>query len=263
MGKKKKEQDEGPSGPPGAPEWVVTFTDMISLLVTFFVLLMTFSSMEVYEVLKVDSFLSGDKGVLESKQSSLVEMSEDEILTERDILRGSRNPHSRPTESLAESLDEMGQKKTGEHLEMDLNRIADGLIIEFDEQASFAPASATVSRELAESLGEIGRVLEHYPHMVVVEGFTDGNFTSSPSYGSPEELSFARAESAARTLARESNLSNAVLQLAGHGANYPRADNVSASGRRLNRRVQLRVLSMSKIRAGYLESRRKTGEEEG
>ena len=184
-------------------------------------------------------------------------------LAERDIRRGSRNPHSRPTESLAENLDEMGQKKTREHLEMDLSRIADGLIIEFGEKASFAPASATVSIELAKSLQEIGRVLEHYPHMVVVEGFTDGNFTSSPSYASPEELSFARAESAARVLATESNLSNAVLQLAGHGAEHPRADNVSASGRRLNRRVQLRVLSMSKVRAGYLESRRNSGEEEG
>jgi len=236
---------------------------MISLLVKFFVLLMTFSSMEVYEVLKVDSFLSGDRGVVESKQNALIDMSEDEILAERDIRRGSRNPHSRPTESLAENLDEMGQKKTREHLEMDLSRIADGLIIEFGEKASFAPASATVSTELAKSLQEIGRVLEHYPHMVVVEGFTDGNFTSSPSYASPEELSFARAESAARVLATESNLSNAVLQLAGHGAEHPRADNVSASGRRLNRRVQLRVLSMSKVRAGYLESRRNSGEEEG
>lgn len=261
MGKKKKE-DEEPPGPPGVPDWVVTFTDMISLLVTFFVLLMTFSSMETYEVMKVDSFLSGDRGAVESKQSTLVEATVDEVLSERDLRRGSRNAHSRPTEDLEENLEEMGQKMTEDHLEMDLNHIADGLVIHFGEESSFAPSSAEVSEALQKSLGEIGRVLEHYPHMVVVEGFTDSNFTQSQSYGSPEELSFARAEAAARVLTRDSNLSDAMVQLAGHGSRTPRADNVSAGGRRLNRRVQLRVLSLSKVRAGHVQAQ-KRAEEEG
>ena len=42
MAKKKKQQED--EAPPGAPEWIVTFSDMISLLVTFFILLMTFST---------------------------------------------------------------------------------------------------------------------------------------------------------------------------------------------------------------------------
>ena len=61
MAKKKKKRPEDP-GPKGAPEWVVTFTDMISLLVTFFVLLMTFSSIEDYDRLRVDGFLTGTRG---------------------------------------------------------------------------------------------------------------------------------------------------------------------------------------------------------
>ena len=257
MVRKKKKKDEGPSGPDGAPEWVVTFTDMISLLVTFFVLLMTFSSMEVYDVLKVDSFLTGDRGIMESKQPALVEGPADEILLERDLLRGSNNAHTRPTEALQENLDEMGQKLTEDHLEMDLNTIADGLIIVFDERASFYPSSANVTDALEESLSELGKVLEHYPHMVVIEGFTDSHFTSSPKYDSPEELSFARAEAAAAVLLRSSGMNEAVLQLTAHGPKYPRADNVSAGGRKLNRRIQLRVLSMSTIRAGFVEADRK------
>ena len=59
---RKKRRHEDP-GPPGAPEWVVTFTDMISLLVTFFVLLMTFSSLDAFDALKIDAWLDGNKGI--------------------------------------------------------------------------------------------------------------------------------------------------------------------------------------------------------
>jgi chemotaxis protein MotB len=154
----------------------------------------------------------------------------------------------------------MGQKLSEDHLEMNLNDVSDGLIIEFDEKASFSPFSAEANESLVKSLGEIGRVLEHYPHMVVVEGFTDTSFSSSPRYASPEELSFARAEACAKVLLQTSGISAAVLQIAGHGANSPRADNVSPGGRRLNRRVQLRVLSLSKMRAGFIDATRKTEE---
>ena len=63
--KKKKREDEGV---PGAPDWVVTFTDMISLLVTFFVLLMTFSSMDDRELLKEASWLDRTESVLQEKE---------------------------------------------------------------------------------------------------------------------------------------------------------------------------------------------------
>ena len=50
--------------PAGAPDWIVTFADMISLLVTFFILLMTFSTMEVYDAFNTDGALVGSQGIL-------------------------------------------------------------------------------------------------------------------------------------------------------------------------------------------------------
>ena len=56
MGKKKQRPaDDGPE----VPEWIVTFSDMISLLVTFFVLIMTFSSLEEDDVIKVKGAMMG------------------------------------------------------------------------------------------------------------------------------------------------------------------------------------------------------------
>ena len=72
MARRKKEKKVD-SGPPPAPEWVVTFTDMISLLVTFFVLLMTFSSLHAYDVLQIDAWFDGNRGVHKSKGAILAD----------------------------------------------------------------------------------------------------------------------------------------------------------------------------------------------
>ena len=239
-------------GPPGAPEWVVTFTDMISLLVTFFVLLMTFSSLNHHDLLRVDSFLWGGIGVAEDRGSAPTAPEKD-LIAATDLVRGAQLPHVRPPEELEESLVEMGQRATSQHLEVDFERMPDGLLIEFGREASFAPGSAELPAGLRAALAEIGRVLEHYPHLVVVEGFTDGRSTPSPRFPTAEALSFARAEAAAQALLEESGMVPELLQVAGRGAAAPRGDEGTARGRELDRRVQLRVLSLSRSLAQHYE----------
>ncbi|MEM7518826.1 MAG: flagellar motor protein MotB, partial [Planctomycetota bacterium] len=51
--------------PAGAPDWIVTFTDLVSLLVAFFVLLMTFSSLDNSDAFKLRGNLLGTRGTLE------------------------------------------------------------------------------------------------------------------------------------------------------------------------------------------------------
>lgn len=258
MGRRKKEQVE-PSGPKGAPDWIVTFTDMISLLVTFFVLMMTFSSMVTDDRLKVDSILSGQRGIIEAKSDVLAELSMDDILSSTDIVRGSAQPHTRPADKLLDSIEEMGQKKTDEHLEVDFDAQSDGLVIEFGTDECFEPGSARVPESLAKSLGEIARVLENYPNLVVVEGFTDGAHHATSRYPDADAIAFARAEAAALIMRTESGLAPEIMQVASHGDRRPRADDETPEGRRANRRVQLRVLSLSKVRATHMEGLEREG----
>lgn len=257
----RKKKQPAPSAPMGAPEWVVTFTDMISLLVTFFVLLMTFSSLDAREVLKVASILTGNRGVHANKSFAPEEL-KDDLLAATDLIRGAVLPHSRPAEELIENLEEMGQRSDDEHVSIDLNEVSDGLVIEFDSRASFLPGSATVNAELAKSLGEIGRVLEHYPHLVVVEGFTDSGFRPTPTYRTADEMGFARGSAAARVLLEESHLPASLVQVASHGDRRPRADESTAVGRQENRRVQIRLLSLSRLRASHLAAERERAHRE-
>lgn len=251
MGKKKRKRAE-PTGPPSAPEWIVTFTDMISLLVTFFVLLMTFSSMEEYDLLKVASFLQGREGVMSSTGFVAPELPDEDLLSATDILRGAASPHTRPPDKLPDSIEEMGQKMTEQHLGLELERVADGLVLDFGRQASFAPGSATPNPDLTKSLRELGKVLENYPHLVVVEGFTDAGFLPTPTYPDAEAMGFARAAAAARILLDTSDMPPQLMQVASGGDRAPRGDDATATGRQLNRRIEVRIVALSKLRADHL-----------
>ena len=116
------------------------------------------------------------------------------------------------------------------------------------QRAAFAPGSIEVNPFLARSLGELGRTLEHYPHLVVVEGHTDSAFEPSPAFPDAEDLALARAQAAAAVLLRESRMPATLLQIGGLGHTEPIADDATAWGRTLNRRVEVRILSLSRTR---------------
>jgi len=253
MGKKKKKKP-AEDGPPGAPEWVVTFTDMISLLVTFFVLLMTFSSLENHDLQKVEAWLSGEMGILENRGMVLAPSPEDDYVAAQDLVRGAIQPHERPADKLVEDVTELGRKKTEEDIEMSFENVADGVIIEFDDEDCFEAGSVQISPSLAESLGELGKVLENYPHLVVVEGFTDSRFSPSSRFPTAESISFARASAATNVMLNGCGLPTEQVQIVGRGTDDPRAPDETADGRRRNRRVRVRVISLSKLRASHLEA---------
>ena len=124
MGKKKAEEK-----PAGAPDWIVTFSDMISLLVTFFVMLMSFSTMEEKEELLISqAFSNNTQGHVQNvKGHSAVEPPREDRMHAIHPMRGGLKPHARPPEELYENLDEMGQKATKEHLQLDFSESVDGL----------------------------------------------------------------------------------------------------------------------------------------
>lgn len=241
------EEEEDSGG--GAPDWIVTFSDMVSLLVTFFILLMTFSSLEQWDVFNVFGNIEGTRGILRAGGGkSATDPPAEDLMSAMDARRGAPIPHSRPVEELAENLEEMGRKKTPEDVEIDLQDVADGLVLRFDERASFSPGSARVPPALREALVDIAGVLEHYPHMILVEGFTADDHQPTPEYPTAEDLALARASAAADVLLSASRILPTRIQVAGLGPARPIASNETAAGRARNRRVELRILSLSKAR---------------
>lgn len=243
---------EGPLD--GAPGWVATFVDMISLLVTFFILLFTFKSMQDYDSFAYPKNIIGTTGVLDSTGGQYITAPDEDIMAATDMLRGADTPHARPADELPESIEEMGKKLTEEHIEFDARNVQDGMRLRFDVRAGFAPGSATVNPVLRKALNEMGEVLQNYQHLVVVEGYTDDNFVRTVGMPNAEALSLARAQAAAKVLLQGTKLSPKALQLAGMGS-IPLENHKGKSplDRAANRRVEIRILSMSEQRAKILK----------
>jgi len=244
-------------GPKGAPEWIVTFTDLTSLLVTFFVLLMTFSSFEPTEreVMVIKGIqMMGKEGVVPHKQGpTAVRPPERDRLHAVDPRRGAERLHHRPQQHLLENMEDMGQKKQPGDLELNLNVKRDGLHLQFGPEAGFAPGSAEVNPHLAESLIDLARVSQYYPNLLVIEGHTDDAFQPTLEFPTAEDLALARAAAAAELMLVNSDLPPHMLQIAGIGASAPLESNETLHGRAANRRVEVRIVALSKSRAQKLE----------
>lgn len=258
MAKKKRPDDDGPE----TPEWIVTFSDMISLLVTFFVLLMTFSSMESDDVIRIKGAMMGTKGHIDDVLGDVEVRSPVTRMDKTDPIRGLKDVHSRPPEELPEDMAKLGTQKTEDQVEMDLSRIGDGLAIEFGEPCYFEPGSAELPPKLTQFASELGEVLSHYPYMILVEGFCDDAFKATSRYPDAESLALARAVAVADVLCGSGGLERLKVLVDAPVVTEPLGDNSTASGRRLNRRVSVRVLSLTRARETFLDSERQRLEAE-
>lgn len=254
MGKTKVIVKDVDGGLEGAPLWITTFVDMTSLLVTFFILLFTFSSIRDYDAFSYPKSLVGTSGTFEGQGENDIVAPNDDIMQAYDLVKGARRPHARPATELPESIEDMGQKLTDDHLEVDLNHAKNGLRMQFSPEASFAPSSAHVSPALRRSLHELGQTMQYYPHTILIEGYTDANFRPNDKFRTEEELSFARAMAAAQVLRDETEVPAELIQVAGRGSSPLRStDPGSAVERRLDRRIEVVIVAMERSRAKLYE----------
>lgn len=236
----------------GAPPWITTFVDMVSLLVTFFILLYTFSSIREFDTFTYPKNIISTSGVFEGNASDTITAPQDDLMLAMDLARGSRKRHTRPVNELRKNLEDMGQKLTDEHLPIDLRGVADGLRVQFPEESGFAPGDDHVNSGLTKALKEMGETASFYPIMIVIEGHTDDAFVPSPRHPDPYAMSIARAKAAAEVLTTVGGFDPRLVLIEGYGPDRPRIQADTAVGRRSNRRIEVRLVSMSKDRVASL-----------
>ena len=178
----------------GAPAWVVTFTDLTSLLTTFFVLLLTFSTMEPVRVRKITSYLRGSIGVFGKTKLSRP------ALVSRELHNANRAPHGRetPPDPTAEVTDEPPRLPQG--LVVTEGELDKGMRIRFKTLYAFPAGEARPSGALRRALEVVGAGLRGRGLSVVVEGYPDRVFHETLAFATPLELSLERALQAARIL---------------------------------------------------------------
>lgn len=270
-----KRKEEAP--PAGAPAWMATFSDLMNLLLCFFVMLFAMSSIEeaklqefvaamnnTFSVFDGGAAAIGDGFLISNGVSQLNEL--DQYINSTGKTADSETDgdkleeFDKSPEALEEMLQEEQLKENEERMEeieeaLRENDIADEVELSFTAQyvkltmsgaLLFDSGSAELKEEGEQVIGKVGLILERYGDGIIeIEGHTDNVPINSAQYPSNEELSSARALSVFYYLLDSTSLSPVSVKHAGMGERVPIADNGTPEGRSRNRRVEILIYNPS------------------
>lgn len=243
----------------GAPKWMATFADMSTLLLTFFVLMLSFANIDIENFREMLGSVAEAYGVTKKEKGEYQPIiSEKETKTSSPNMEAS-NPESQATAAEKNLIEEMKQaeveraaKQKSEKVESMLeksieeNKMNDfaeliqdkqGLRVRINGFHMFEPGGADIKRKVNPFLDTLYEGLIHFNYHLIVEGHTDNLPIRSKIFPSNWELSSARAASVVRYLI-EKGIDPKKLMAVGYADNYPIADNNDPVQRGKNRRVE-------------------------
>lgn len=223
----------------GAPLWMTTYSDMVTLLLCLFVMLYAFSDVDEG---KFGGFIRGFQGALGLLDGGTViqpviespiadfptDISPQEIAQMQEVYR-----------ELSQVVEQRGLSSSIQ-LEMEHR----GVVLRFSDRLFFDLGSAELKEESKAVLNEVAKVLKDLPNHIRIEGHTDNLPINNVRFPSNWELSTARATTVIRYLIEELGFAPDRLSAAGYGEYRPVADNSTAEGRAKNRRVDIVVLRL-------------------
>lgn len=226
----------------GAPAWMVTYGDLVTLLMCFFVLLFAFSEIDAKKFEAVMQSFKGSAGVLEGGTS----LSESPLVF-KGMPENDTTNETKEAKTLSDLKEEVEKQLEEMDVEIDIKAeiIDRGLVIRFPDNALFNSGQARLKETSKEALTIIGNILkkEKFIDKVIrVEGHTDNIPQSSLRYPSNWELSTARATNVIRYFLNESSIAPNRLSASGYGEYHPIASNETAEGRKKNRRVDIVIM---------------------
>ncbi|HHW12402.1 MAG TPA: flagellar motor protein MotB [Firmicutes bacterium] len=226
--------------PRGAPAWMTTYSDLVTNLLTFFVLLFAFSNVNAdkYEQVaaSLKSVFSGSPGIIHGGKYPLGEQMPFEISM----------PVSAEFQEVYREIEAMLAEE-GVGASVEIFQEERGLIISFKEKIFFDIGSAQLRPEARSLLSRVGRVLVADDHDIRVEGHTCDLPIRSATFPSNWELSTTRATNVTRFLIEEVGIEPSRLGATGYAEFRPIAPNDSEENRVRNRRVDLLLLSRNNL----------------
>lgn len=213
----------------GLDDWVMTYGDMMSLLLTFFVLIVSFSSMQETKFEQAAASLSDAFGVMTSPES-IIEFNEPIVPNHNPQREAEVLYEVRSVEKLL--LDE------GLQDEVEVEVTDDGVLIRINAPFMFRSGGAELKNEPKTVLDKIADMLAKGDDKVKIQGHTDSVPIHSPKFPSNWELSAARAVSVARYF-QGKGVPPESIEATGYGEYHPIETNDTVAGRAKNRRVEI------------------------
>ena len=266
MARKKREPEAKP-----AAGWITTFSDLMNLLLCFFVLLFSMSTVDAEKFQMVIASLQSSLSIMPAGSMSIGEgemvgngisqlpnidvffetsSGEDgdsqggkteETETETDVAEQYKEQALAESEQMAEQIEQ--QIEAGglqNQVEGDFN--AEYVKLTLNGAILFDSAKANIREDAQPLIAKIGTILENYDSNVIeIEGHTDNVPIHSSKYENNNVLSMYRALSVADFIRDNTTLDPALIKSSGRGEYVPVADNTTEEGRARNRRVEIKV----------------------
>ncbi|MBQ7065654.1 MAG: flagellar motor protein MotB [Lachnospiraceae bacterium] len=259
MARKKKE--EAPA--PGSPAWMATFSDLMNLLLCFFILLFSMSTIEQEKLEAVAASFNqtisifsggataiGDGVLISNGVSQLNELDQyinstgkaAEVEEEsKDALEEFEAKQQQMSEGLAEKVEEAVKEANMEE-EIDIDFTSQYVSLTLNGALLFDSGSDKLKEEALPVLSKVGQILTRYGESVIeIEGHTDNVPIHNKQFANNDELSSFRALAVFNYFMENTSLNPAMLKHSGRGEYVPVADNSTPEGRAKNRRVEIKI----------------------
>ncbi len=269
MAKRKAEEP-----PKGAPAWQSTFADLMNLLLCFFVLLFSMSTVDAQKFEEIAASFSNtfsiftqggssfDEGLLISNGVSQLTNLDKYIVNTGQAAekKSSKNELEKDAENSAEAMKallEQAQLEASEQLAERMNEaltengVDKDVDIYFTSQyvqltlkgsVLFDSGSAELKNEAIPMIQKIAMILERYAQSTIeIEGHTDNVPIHTSRFESNDVLSSYRALAMFNYLVDNTSLDPALIKHSGRGEYIPVADNSTPEGRAKNRRIEIKI----------------------
>ena len=245
------------------PPWMVTYADLMSLLLCFFVLLLSFAEIDLQRFKQMAGEMSEAFGVQRQVPAETIPMGTSAVFdrfspaepepTLRDEVRQSMTRERPRLDTFRQEAQERVDRRLSElHLKVEealrsaideggvrVERDGANVLIRIDEQGTFPSGSAQVTGDFAALLQSLAGTLAEMPGDIAIDGHTDDVPIRSSRFSSNWDLSAMRSATVANMLLENASLSPERLTVMGHADTRPLAPNDSAEARALNRRVEI------------------------
>lgn len=261
----KRKPDEPPKG---APAWQSTFADLMNLLLCFFVMLFSMSTIDAqkFELLAASfnqTFSIFDagasaigEGVLPGMGISQLTELDDYINSTGREVEGDMIPENLETavevmeeakleesEELASQIEEALEERNLDK-EIDIEFTSQYVQLTLNGALLFDSGSVEIKEEALPLMNQLGIILQRFSEGTIeIEGHTDNVPMSGSKYSNNDELSSGRALSVFYYLERNTTLDVSKIKHSGRGEYVPIADNSTEEGRARNRRVEIKIFN--------------------
>ncbi len=270
MAKRKEEEP-----PKGAPAWQSTFADLMNLLLCFFVLLFSMSTIDAQKFQEIAASFSNTFSIFQAGGSSFNDgllisngvsqlnnldmyisntgaaaeqtakqndLNKDEADSSAEELKEALEQEQlAASEELAEKVSE-ALNESGIDKDVDIEFTSQYVQLTLKGSVLFDSGSSDLKTEAMPMIQKIAVILERYASSTIeIEGHTDNVPIHTSKYESNDVLSSYRALAMFDYLVQNTSLDPAKIKHSGRGEYLPVADNSTPEGRAKNRRIEIKI----------------------